>query len=349
MQTSLVQRDVANGQQQKTLLGVRFEKRILKVHVLVWSSRHSSLTITASQWAINPIVEKFKVVIVRATRQGGRAWQGDIAGRKIRGLNFSSKKTIEGQPIMPSRRNKDRFGDRPYRGKRGWYQTMTQSGETRPGKGPLPARTPGIGASGINKYQGRIKGGKPIKGGGSVSGRVWNNNGQAIEVRVPKQGARAATFQGNLKGQRPAQGGGSVSGRLWNNKQKPIETRTPSRSEARYVRFQGNVRAKRPEKGGGSVSGKLWNNNETPLPRKDMPADADRVSGYPGKIKRFSVQPGFGDMGETFTGYIKLKKFRKNYVQNPNAVDESIKKKRLGKHAKDADAMYARVKRPALC
>jgi hypothetical protein len=282
-----------------------------------------------------------------ATRQGGRAWQGDIAGRKIRGRNFSSKKSVEGQPILPSRRNKERFGDRPHRGKHGWYQTMTQSGETRPGKGPLPAKTPGIGAARIEKYQGSIKGRKPFKGGGSVTGRLWNNNGQAIEVRVPKQGARAATFQGNLKGQQPAKGGGSVSGRLWNNKGQPIETRSPSRSEARYVRFQGNVRAKRPEKGGGSVSGKLWNNNETPLPRKDMPEGADRVSGYPGKMKRFSVQPGFGDMGETFTGYIKLKKFRKNYVQNPNAVDESIKKKRPGKHANDAEGMYARVKRPA--
>ena len=103
---------------------------------------------------------------------------------------------------------------------------------------------------------------------------------------------------------------------------------------------------RRPLKGGGSVSGKLWNNNQTPLPRKDMPEDADRVSGYPGKMKRFSVQPGFGDMGETFTGYIKLKKFRKNYIQNPNAVDESTKKRRPSKSSKDADGMYARVKRP---
>ena len=240
-----------------------------------------------------------------ATRPGGRAWQGDIAGRKIRGRNFSSKKSIEGQPILPSRRNKgERFGDRAYRGKHGWYQTATQSSETRPGKGPLPAKTPGIGASGIEKYKGSIKGQRPLKGGGSVSGRLWNNRGQ------------------------------------------PIEGKTPTRQDTRVTRFQGNARAQRPLKGGGSVSGKLWNNNQTPLPRKDMPEDADRVSGYPGKMKRFSVQPGFGDMGETFTGYIKLKKFRKNYVQNPNASDESTKKRRPSKSSKDADGMYARVKRP---
>lgn len=282
----------------------------------------------------------------RSATQSGRAWQGDVAGRKIRGRNFSSKKSIEGQPILPGRLRKDRFGDHAYRGKHGWYQTATQSGETRPGKAPLQAKTPGIGASGINRYQGRIKTQRPLKGGGSVSGKVWNNNGQAIVVRQPKQGARAATFQGNIKSQREEHGGGSVSGKLWNNKGKAIVPRQPTRQEARYVRFQGNIKAKQPAKGGGSVSGKLWNNNETPLPRKDMPEGADKVSGYPGKMKRFSVQPGFGDMGETFTGYIKLKKFRKNYIQNENAHELSIKKKRPSKTARDAEDMYAKTKRP---
>ena len=240
----------------------------------------------------------------RTATQTGRAWKGDLAGRKIRGRNFSSKKSVEGQPILPGRLRKERFGDKAYRGKHGWYQTATVSGETRPGKGPLPAKTPGIGASRIEKYQGSLKGRKPISGGGSASGQLWNNNG------------------------------------------KPIETRRPTLRDARYVRFQGNIRATPPAKGGGSVSGKLWNNNEKPLPRKDMPEDADKVSGYPGRMKRFSVQPGFGDMGETFTGYIKLKRFRKNYVQNPNASEESTKKKRPSKTAKGAEGMYAKVKRP---
>ena len=96
----------------------------------------------------------------RSATQSGRAWKGDLAGRKIRGRNFSSKKSVEGQPILPGRLRKDRFGDRAYRGKHGWYQTATQSGETRPGKGPLPAKTPGIGATRVQKYQGSLKGRK---------------------------------------------------------------------------------------------------------------------------------------------------------------------------------------------
>jgi len=237
-----------------------------------------------------------------ATKTRQQAWVGDVAGRRIRGRNFSSKKSIEGQPSLPTRRIRDRFGDRAYRGKAGWYQTASRSGETRPGLNPIPPKTPGIGANGIDNFRGRIKAHKPLKGGGSVSGRVWNNDGRALEPRRPKQGAVAALFQGNIK-------------------------------------------AKRPEKGGGSISGKLWNNKEAPIQGKTPPGDARKVSGYPGRYKKFELQPGFGDQGERFTGYIKLKKFRKTYVQNDLASEESAKKKRPNKRAFDAEGLQVKVQR----
>lgn len=281
----------------------------------------------------------------RSATRAGQAWQGDVAGRRIRGRNFSSKKSIEGQPILPSRRNKDRIGDRPYRGKSGWYQTATKSGEKRPGTRPLRSIVPGIGADRIGKFQGNIKGRRSDKGGGSVSGRLWNNKGQPIVVRTPQQGAGAALFQGNIKSKRPEKGGGSVSGRLWNNQGQALPARIPKEG-ARAALFQGNIKAKRPEKGGGSVSGKLWNNKETPIPGKTPPAGARRISGYPGKMKRFEVQPGFSDMGERFTGYIKLKKFKKNYLQNPYASEDATKKRRPNKNIHEADGLHVRVKRP---
>lgn len=237
-----------------------------------------------------------------ATRQRQEAWQGDVAGRRIRGRNFSSKKSIEGQPVLPTRRNRDRFGDRAYSGKAGWYKTASRSGETRPGLQPLPRRNPGIGADGIGKFQGRIKSRPPLKGGGSISGRGWNNDGRPLAVRTPKQGSAAALFQGNVK-------------------------------------------AKRPQKGGGSISGKLWNNQETPIPGKAYSQDAKKVSGYPGRNKMFDLHPGFADQGERFTGYIKLKKFKKNYVQHPNASEESVKKKRLNKRAFEAEGLQVKVQR----
>ncbi|HEX6227774.1 MAG TPA: hypothetical protein VFZ52_25320 [Chryseolinea sp.] len=235
-----------------------------------------------------------------ATKRRQEAWTGDIAGRRIRGRNFSSKRAIEGTPILPVRRNRDRFGDRPYSGKVPWYRTATRAGETRPGLSPLPRRTPGIGADRIGKFQGNIKGGKPLKGGGSVSGRLWNNDGRPLDVRTPKQGSAAALFQGNIK-------------------------------------------AKRPQKGGGSVSGKLWNNNETPVPGKTYSPAAKKVGGYPGRNKMFDLHPGFADQGERFTGYIKLKKFKKNYVQHPDAAEESVKKKRQNKRAFEAEGLQVKV------
>ena len=237
-----------------------------------------------------------------ATKRSQEAWTGDIAGRRIRGRNFSSKKTIEGQPILPVRRNRDRFGDRAYGGKAGWYKTASRSGEKRPGLSPLPRRTPGIGADRIGKFQGNIRGGRPLKGGGSVSGKMWNNDGRPLDVRTPKEGSAAALFQGNIK-------------------------------------------AKRPEKGGGSISGKLWNNRQTPIPGKTYSPDSKKVGGYPGRNKMFDLHPGFGDQGETFTGYIKLKKFKKNYVQHPDAAEESVKKKRQNKSAFEAEGLQVKLQR----
>lgn len=235
-----------------------------------------------------------------ATKQRQEAWQGDVAGRRIRGRNFSSKKSVEGQPILPTRRNRNRFGDRPYSGKAGWYKTASRSGETQPGLQPLPPRRHGDDR--IGKFQGNIKGQRPLKGGGSISGRAWNNNGRPLEARTPKEGAAAALFQGNIK-------------------------------------------AKRPEKGGGSVSGKLWNNKEAPIPGKTYSQESKKVGGYPGRHKMFDLHPGFGDQGERFTGYIKLKKFRRNYVQHPDAADESIRKKRQDKSAFDAEGLQVKVQR----
>jgi hypothetical protein len=237
-----------------------------------------------------------------ATKRRQEAWSGDIAGRRVRGRNFSSKKSIEGQPILPVRSNRDRFGDRAYAGKAGWYKTASRSGEKRPGLSALPRRAPGIGADRIGKFQGNIRGGRPLKGGGSVSGGSWNNNGRPLDVRTPRHGSAAALFQGNIK-------------------------------------------AKRPDKGGGSVSGKLWNNKENPIPGKTYSPDSKKVGGYPGRNKMFDLHPGFADQGERFTGYIKLKKFKKNYVQHPDAADESVKKKRLSKKAFEAEGLQVKLQR----
>jgi hypothetical protein len=249
---------------------------------------------------------------VSGTRTG-RAWRGDIAGRKIRGRNFTSKRSVEGQPSFPSRIFRPRHRDKPFVYRHGGYRTASQHGEKRTGKSPLPARTPGIGANGIN-YSGRQKGMRPLKGGGSVSGRGWNNNGRAILGKAPGIGALGINrFRGTQKARRPDKGGGSISGKLWNNNRNPIATRTPSRNAAkvsgypgsmrRFAKpgfsdqgeeYSGSIKARRPDKGGGSRSGKLWNNRETPIPGRTPSPQARRIGEYTGNIKTKRPEKGGG-------------------------------------------------------
>lgn len=361
----------------------------------------------------------------RSATRSGKAWKGDVAGRKIRGRDFSSKKRVEGQPIMGPKRQRPRVGDRPYKGVVPGGGNKSVSGKINKGKYPLPAKAPGIGADGIGKYQGTIKGRRPLKGGGSVSGS-WNNKGRAIAGKAPGKGAeQIGTYQGNLrlfqlrpgygrqgidyagniKARKPLKGGGSVSGRRWNNKGQPIYVRTPSSDALRAGAFQGNMKAKRPVKGGGSVSGKSWNNKQSPIPTRIPPAGAEKVAGYPGGYRLFDLRPSMRNQGEEFTGFIKAKKpvkgggsvsgkvwnnkgqplpvanqegrnmgsfpgkhhqfefhpsmrdqgeeftgtirlprFKKHYIKNPNADKDALKKTRPDKSTYEVDDLQVKIK-----
>jgi hypothetical protein len=260
----------------------------------------------------------------------GRAWKGDIAGRKIRGRNFHSKRNAEGQPVMPPARKRAGL-DRIFKGKLKGGGFRSRSGETRTGQNPIPVRPPGVGATGVDKYRGTIRQRKGFgnqgegysgnikskrlgKGGGSVSGQLWNNRQSAIPARTPGRGAtgignyrgtmkhgkwlgdQGEEYTGNIKARRPPKGGGSASGRLWNNRQTAIAPRTPGIGADRIGKFQGNVKAGRPLKGGGSVSGKLWNNRQTPIAPRTPGIGADRIGKFQGNVKAGRPQKGGGSV-----------------------------------------------------
>ncbi len=326
-----------------------------------------------------------------ATRTKPKAWTGDIAGRRLRSRNYTSKKRIEGRPTLSSGvRTRTRSGQ--VQGKvaprgpgigasrLGRYQSQLRGRRASKGGGSvsgrlwnnkqsaIPVRPPGAKSAGI--YSNRMKGRRPLKGGGSVSGKLWNNKQSAIPVRPPgaksagmyavrmkgvrplkgggsvsgrawnnretpvpvrTPGARSQGLQRyttGMKGRRPLKGGGSVSGKLWNNRETPIPVRTPGARSQGLQRYTEGMQGKRPVKGGGSISGKLWNNKEKPIAVRTPPASARQVGGYPGKMKMFSVQPGFSDQGEEFTGTIRRPRFWKDYIRNPKANENAIKKKR---------------------
>ena len=210
---------------------------------------------------------------------------------------------------------------------------------------------PGFSEQGIG-FSGNVKSRRPQKGGGSVGRNLWNNDGNAIPVRQGAAGSdkvagypghfrkgelqpgfseQGIGFSGNMKARRQQKGGGSVSGKLWNNNGEAIPVRQgaagsdkvsgypghfrkgelqPGFSE-QGIGFAGNMKAKKLKKGGGSISANPRNNNDEPIAVRTPLSDDAKAADYSGKIK--------------------LPRFWKEYIQNPNAADESIKKHRPDK------------------
>ncbi len=249
----------------------------------------------------------------------GRIKRGSIRGIELNGIDYSGRQK----------------GKRPAKGG-GSVSGVVWNNDNR----SIQSRPP-ISEQGGN-FSGNIKYKRPEKGGGSVSGKLWNNENRAIEVRGPRS-EQGGNFSGNIKYKRPEKGGGSVSGKLWNNENRAIEVRGP-RSE-QGGNFTGNIKYKRPEKGGGSVSGKLWNNDNRAIevrgPRSEQGGNfagnikykrpekgGGSVSGklWNNDGKAVSVNPGVSG-NVNYSGKIALSRFKKNYVQNPNASKESMKKR----------------------
>ncbi|WHZ06933.1 MAG: Phosphoglyceromutase [Cytophagales bacterium] len=386
--------------------------------------------------------------------------------------NFSGK--IKSQGKLFSQSGLSYSGDlragRPLKGGGSNSKSFNNNGHA------IQVRTPGIGANMGNfsgnirggqksfnqtgySFSGNIKGRRPLKGGGSNSGQLFNNNGHAIQVRTPGIGANMGNFSGNMRGgiksfnrdgysytgnmrggektfsqsgygfagnikaRRPLKGGGSNSGQLFNNNGHAIQVRTPgiganmgnfsgnmkggiksfSRDGYSYTGnmrggekmfsqsgygFAGNIKARRPLKGGGSNS-RSWNNDGKPIIVRGIASGARLQGSYQGSYKLRELSPGFGYQGELYkgsmkahgpkkgggsisgklwnndgkpiltkapglaeakeigySGKIKLPFFKKKYVRNPNAVKEGLKTVRPSKYVETVGELQVKVKQP---
>lgn len=229
------------------------------------------------------------------------------------------------------------------------------------------------------EYTGNIRWQRPLKGGGSRSGRHWNNNNRPIIVRTPRgKSADIAGYQGNIRGrktfndqgeeysgnikfQKPDKGGGSVSG-SWNNGGRPIARRSYA-GQTRITGYSGDLRARRPVQGGGSVSGKLWNNDGRPLPGRDH-SDQKRLSRYAGNIKAQRPDKGGGsvsgklwnnnekpilvrvpknDAERNYSGNLKLA--RNDYRRNPHSASGALEGKKASPSAVKAGESVRGIRR----
>lgn len=187
-----------------------------------------------------------------------------------------------------------------------------------PGSFKLFELKPSMSNQGEN-FAGFTKAKKPLKGGGSISNQMRNNNFQPISPRAPGIGGKNVNYSGFIKSKKPVKGGGSVSGKLWNNNNQPISPRAPGIG-GKNINYSGYLKSKKPIKGGGSVSGKLWNNNNAPIPVRTPPEEAAKAGKYQGSFKKFELHPGMSNQGEEFTGFLRRGKYGKAKYQNENAI-----------------------------
>lgn len=180
---------------------------------------------------------------------------------------------------------------------------------------PIARKPPGMGARFVDRFQGFSKGGvkafntdgysfsgnlkgrRPLKGGGSISGRARNNGGSPITVKGPGVGGGFVDiYRGNIKAQRPLKGGGSISGRSRNNGGQPITVKGPGIGGRFVDIYRGNLKAQRPLKGGGSISGRSRNNGGQPITVKGPGIGGRFVDIYQGNLKTHRPLKGGGSI-----------------------------------------------------
>jgi len=216
-----------------------------------------------------------------ATR-GPKAWKGDISGRNVRGRNYSSKGRVE---VIQSvvRRPPHGVAGRNQLNKKAGISARARAVSGFPGSYRMYDLRPSMRNQG-EIFTGTIKSRRPQVGGGSVSGKLWNNSERPIMGRAPKGNASAmGAYSGTIKAMRPQVGGGSVSGKLWNNDERPILGRAPKGNASVIGTYQGNMKLSKKEPG-------------------------KEVGGYPGKYTMFDIHPAMSNQGELFTGHIKARK-----------------------------------------
>ncbi len=249
--------------------------------------------------------------------KGERAFTTDIAGRPLRAKNFRTP----ANPIIKSTDpyyGRKQTGDRAYSGTyRSGYKTATRRGEL-PWKGDVsgqpirkskgrdnqvagvpgssPRIKPGFSANYMKQDFSRLRGIKPKKGGGSVTGKYKSN--QPLSPKAPGIGANfMRQDQNKLRGIKPTKGGGSVTGKFKSN--QPISARAPGIGASYMKKDLGKLRGIKPTKGGGgSVSAQMKKGRNTPLGARPPanPSVANRMGNFSGNIRSVRSPKGGGSV-----------------------------------------------------
>ena len=213
----------------------------------------------------------------RSATRSGRAWKGDISGRRIRGRNYSSKQPGDNVFLFGGlRKGRRNTGDRPYKGVIPGKGAESVSGKKKRWS-PLP---PKFGADKFNSFQGNIRGkAKTFR----PQGEGYSGNIKSRKTFRPQ----GEGYSGNIKGKKTFRPQGEeYSGNIRGKK-----TFRPQGEE-----YSGNIKGKktfRPQ--GEEYSGNIRG-------RKTFRPQGEEYSGNIRGKKTFRPQ------GEEYSGNIKGKK-----------------------------------------
>jgi hypothetical protein len=260
--------------------------------------------------------------------QGPRAWLGDIAGRKIRTRNASSKGKVEaGKPL----------GKQPYTGDKriGDFSGSLKASRKQPGKeeGGIVGKFKITSVTGISKqgagFTGNLKARKPQKGGGSVSGQLWNNNEKPLAGRAPRGSTlEMGAYQGSIKARKKEPGaeanpfpgkyrlfdlhpsmrkqGADFTGHIRRSKLKNDYIRNSYASKDALLKM-------RPAKPTFLVDGVHVRVKQQPYDKKRHAPNSAMPGIIPGKETKNASE------------YARGKKQDWKYVHNPSSADEALK------------------------
>jgi len=305
----------------------------------------------------------YRSATVSGEKRPGTALAGRPPGRGAIGVAGITTRTRSQTPLTPQRAGKSRSG-----------KMWNNQGN------PLPRKNPSATTLGAGTFQGNLKWREPLtprRAGKSRSGQLWNNRERPV-ARKPASATdlRVGAFQGNVKWRTPLtsrKAGKSVSGQLWNNREQPLAGKPPSNTDIRAGAFQGNMRLKRPLKpknAGESVSREGWNNDGQPLIGKAPPRKIRTHAIYQGNIKggrpledRNTGKSVSGQLWNNdekpikskppsdvhvaafrYKGNVRLTRFGRSYVPNPNAADEALKKAKPEKNTFEVAEIRGRTK-----
>ena len=307
-----------------------------------------------------------------ASKRGQKAWTGDISGHKLRSTNPQRRSETAGKFLFFRKLSVTSGAQKAGRQlPGGGYATRSRQ---RVGNQPLPPRAPGIGAIGINGqkgnsgfrpgfdtetagYSGAAKTRRKLKGGGSISGRLWNNNQAPVGVRAPGS-IGAGSYQGNLqRGKRSYGGQGEgFSGFIKSRGPKSYPDQGESfsgftKSRPKGYRdqgeaFSGFAKARRPLKGGGSISGGLRNNNQSPVGVRTPGQGSVAAGSFQGNIQRQNLDR-YRSQGEGFSGFIKSRG-RRTYPDQGEGFSGFTKSRGPKGYADQGEAFsgFAKARRP---